>query len=288
MLVVRVHPELLAARSCRPRWSPSRSGRSATRTSATFERYLARNGVLIRKFFLHVSKEEQKKRFLERLDNPDKNWKFSMADAKERGLLGRLQAAYEDMIRATATKHAPWYVVPADNKWFTRVVVAAAIIDALGSLDLKFPVVDDEKKKEPAARLARAGVTAGLPGAWPALFLQSLPLRRGGSAPAGTPTPRSPQRVDLPARSRQAEGRAAAVPFRRLLVGVSDAENASLVERLADDLQPDRQAVPREAAGHGNGRQAEDVEGHGIAWAQHRVLGRRSQDRRWRRPARSA
>ena len=120
-----------------------------------FERYLARNGILIRKFFLHVSKKEQKKRFLERLDDPDKNWKFSMADAKERGHWDDYQDAYEDMIRATATKDAPWYVVPADNKWFTRVVVAAAIIDALGSLDLQFPQVSDDKKKELAeARLA--------------------------------------------------------------------------------------------------------------------------------------
>ncbi len=115
------------------------------------ERYLGRNGVLIRKFFLHVSKKEQKKRFLERLDNPDKNWKFSMADAKERGFWNDYQEAYEDMIRATASKDAPWYVVPADNKWFTRIVVAAAIIDALGSLNLEFPKVDDAKKAELAA-----------------------------------------------------------------------------------------------------------------------------------------
>ena len=96
-----------------------------------FERYLTRNGVAIRKFFLHVSKEEQKKRFLERLDEPEKNWKFSANDAKERGHWDDYMEAYEDMIRNTATKEAPWYVVPADNKWFTRVVVAAAIIDAL-------------------------------------------------------------------------------------------------------------------------------------------------------------
>jgi polyphosphate kinase 2 (PPK2 family) len=103
---------------------------------------------VIRKFFLHLSKKEQKKSFLERLDNADKNWKFSMADARERGYWGDYQKAYEDMIRATATRDAPWYVVPADKKWFSRIVVAAALIDALGSLDLHFPKVDDEKKKE--------------------------------------------------------------------------------------------------------------------------------------------
>jgi polyphosphate kinase 2 (PPK2 family) len=109
---------------------------------------------LIRKFFLNVSKEEQKKRFLERLDNPDKNWKFSVADAREREHWDDYMDAYEDMIRNTATKHAPWYVVPADKKWFTRLVVAAGIIDALDGLKLSFSKVDDKKLKELAAARA--------------------------------------------------------------------------------------------------------------------------------------
>ena len=103
----------------------------------SFERYLTRNGVAVRKFFLHVSNKEQKKRFLERIEEPEKNWKFSANDAKEREHWDDYMEAYEDMIRNTATKAAPWYVVPADNKWFTRVIVAAAVIDALASLDLE-------------------------------------------------------------------------------------------------------------------------------------------------------
>jgi PPK2 family polyphosphate:nucleotide phosphotransferase len=155
VLVVRVHEELLARQKLPPSLVTKSIWDDRYEDIRNVEKYLGRNGVLIRKFFLHVSKKEQKKRFLERLDNPDKNWKFSMADAKERGHWDDYQEAYEDMIRATATRDAPWYVVPADNKWFTRVVVAAAIIDALGSLDLKFPMVDDEKKKElAAARIA--------------------------------------------------------------------------------------------------------------------------------------
>jgi len=155
VLVVRVHKELLARQKLPPSLVTRSIWDDRYEDIRNVERYLGRNGVLIRKFFLHLSKKEQKKRFLERLDNPDKNWKFSMADAKERGHWDDYQEAYEDMIRATATENAPWYVVPADHKWFTRVVVAAAIIDALGSLDLKFPEVDDEKKKElAAARIA--------------------------------------------------------------------------------------------------------------------------------------
>ena len=113
-----------------------------------YERYLDRNGVIVRKFFLHVSKGEQKRRFLERLDMPEKNWKFSAADVREREFWGDYMEAYEDMIRHTATKHAPWYVVPADNKWFTRLVVADAIIDTLDSLDLQFPKVTEEQREQ--------------------------------------------------------------------------------------------------------------------------------------------
>jgi PPK2 family polyphosphate:nucleotide phosphotransferase len=151
VLVVRVHKELLERQKLPPSLITKSIWDERYEDISNVERYLGRNGVLIRKFFLHVSRKEQKKRFLERLDNPDKNWKFSMADAQERASWDDYQEAYEDMIRATASKQAPWYVVPADNKWFTRVVVAAAIIDALGSLDLKFPLVDNEKKKELAA-----------------------------------------------------------------------------------------------------------------------------------------
>jgi polyphosphate kinase 2 (PPK2 family) len=113
-----------------------------------FERYLTRNGTIVLKFFLNVSRGEQKKRFLERLEDSKKNWKFSMADVKERGYWKDYQAAYEDMIRNTATKYAPWYVVPADNKWFTRLVVASAIIEALDKLNLQFPDADKNVKKE--------------------------------------------------------------------------------------------------------------------------------------------
>jgi polyphosphate kinase 2 (PPK2 family) len=114
----------------------------------TFEHYLTRNGIVIRKFFLHVSKEEQKKRFLERLEDSKKNWKFSMADVKERAYWKDYQEAFEETIQNTATTHAPWYVVPADHKWYTQLVVASAIITALEELDLCFPDVNKEKKKE--------------------------------------------------------------------------------------------------------------------------------------------
>src|SRR5258708_6181429 len=115
---------------------------------SAFERYLTRNGVVIRKFFLHVSKKEQKRRLLERLEDPNKNWKFSMADVQERGFWKNYQQAYEEMVRRTTTKYSPWYVVPADNKWFTRLVVASAIIETLHGLDLAFPVLDKATKKE--------------------------------------------------------------------------------------------------------------------------------------------
>ena len=116
-----------------------------------FERYFARQGYLVLKFFLNVSKKEQKRRFLERLELPEKNWKFSLADAKERGHWKDYMRAYEDAIRATATQHAPWYVVPADKKWFARVVVAGAIYDAISKLGLHYPEVGPDKKRELAA-----------------------------------------------------------------------------------------------------------------------------------------
>ncbi len=148
MLVVRVHPELLHAQKLPPQLVTDDIWQERFEDVRSVERYLARNGVVILKFFLHVSKGEQKKRFLERLQKKDKNWKFSMADAKERNSWDDYQRAYEDMIQHTATKDAPWHVVPADHKWFTRLVVAGAIIDALESLDLQYPAVDERKREE--------------------------------------------------------------------------------------------------------------------------------------------
>jgi PPK2 family polyphosphate:nucleotide phosphotransferase len=148
VLVVRVHQEFLQAEKLPEELVTKEIWEERYEDINHFEKYLARNGVVIRKFFLHLSKKEQKKRFLERLEDPNKNWKFSMADIKERGYWKDYQNAYEEMIQRTATKHAPWYVVPADNKWFTRLVVAAAIIDALNGLDLQFPEMDKAKQKE--------------------------------------------------------------------------------------------------------------------------------------------
>ena len=121
---------------------------------AHFEDYLTRQGMIILKFFLNVSREEQKKRFMERLERPEKHWKFSASDVHEREFWSDYMLAFEEAIRATASKHAPWYVVPADNKWFTRLVVAAAIVEAVEELDLAYPKVDAEKKKELAAARA--------------------------------------------------------------------------------------------------------------------------------------
>src|SRR6266852_9257850 len=141
-LVVRVHPELLEKEKVPPELVTKNIWKERFKDIRAFERYLTRNGVVVRKFFLHVSKKEQKKRFLERLENPEKNWKFSAADVREREFWDDYMEAYEDMIRHTATEDAPWYVVPADNKWFTRVVVAAAVIEALASLNVHYPQLD--------------------------------------------------------------------------------------------------------------------------------------------------
>jgi len=150
-LVVRVHEQLLMGQKLPPKLVTKNVWKERFQDIRAFERYLSRNGVLIRKFFLHVSKDEQKRRFMERIENPEKNWKFSSADCKERGHWDEYQEAYEDMIRHTSTAEAPWYVVPADNKWFTRLVVAGAVIDGLASLDLQYPNVGPEKLKELAA-----------------------------------------------------------------------------------------------------------------------------------------
>ncbi len=150
-LIVRVHPELLAKQKLPPELVTKDIWQDRFQDIRSFERYLTRNGIMIRKFFLHVSKKEQKKRFLERVENPAKNWKFSASDMGERQFWAQYMDAYEDTIRQTATKDAPWFVVPADNKWFTRVVVAAAVIEALASLNLSYPKVSKEKLKELAA-----------------------------------------------------------------------------------------------------------------------------------------
>ncbi len=148
VLVVRVHPTLLRAERLPDELITKHIWDQRYENINAYEEYLTRNGVMIRKFFLHVSKEEQKKRFLERLEDPKKNWKFAMADVNERGFWKDYQEAYEEMIQNTAAKHAPWFVVPADNKWFTRLIVASAIIQALDDLHLSFPDVDKAKKKE--------------------------------------------------------------------------------------------------------------------------------------------
>jgi PPK2 family polyphosphate:nucleotide phosphotransferase len=147
-LVVRVHRELLDAQRIPASLVTKKIWEQRFEDIRHFERYLARNGIATCKFFLHVSKKEQKKRFLERLEDSDKNWKFSANDAKEREYWDEYMTAYEDMVRNTATDEAPWYVVPADNKWFTRVVVCAAVIETLARLDLAYPRVDKTKRRE--------------------------------------------------------------------------------------------------------------------------------------------
>lgn len=147
-LAVRVHPEFLATQKLPEECVTKHIWDERFQDIRAFERYLHRNGTIVLKFFLHVSKDEQKKRFLERLDLPEKNWKFSATDAKSRGFWDEYMKAYEETIRETATEDSPWYVVPADNKWFTRMVVAAAVIDALASLNLQYPKVSAAKKKE--------------------------------------------------------------------------------------------------------------------------------------------
>ena len=156
VLVVRVHQAILARQKLPPELVTKRIWDERLEDIAAFERYLARNGTVILKFFLHVSRKEQKERFMERLDQPEKNWKFAAADVHERRYWDDYMEAYEDAIRATAAKHAPWYVVPADNKWFTRLIVAAAIVETLEKLDLEYPKIDAATKKELAA--ARAGL----------------------------------------------------------------------------------------------------------------------------------
>jgi len=150
-LVVRVHPEFLAGQKLPKECVTKDIWKERFQDIRAFERYLHRNGTAVVKFFLHISKEEQQKRFLERLDDPDKNWKFSVNDARERGFWDDYMEAYEETIRETASEKSPWYVVPADNKWFTRVIVAAAVIDALAAMKLQYPKVSEAKRQELAA-----------------------------------------------------------------------------------------------------------------------------------------
>lgn len=148
VLAVRIHPKLLAREKISEQLVLDNIWRKRFEDINAFERYLSGNGIVVLKFFLHLSKKEQKKRFLERLEQPEKNWKFSMSDVLERQYWEKYMQAYEDMIQNTSAKHAPWYIVPADHKWFARLVVAEAIIDAMESLDLSFPKMDAEKRKE--------------------------------------------------------------------------------------------------------------------------------------------
>ena len=147
-LVVRVHPELRARQSLPPKLVGPQIWRERFDDIRQFETYLGRNGIVVRKFFLHVSRQEQKKRFLKRLDETEKHWKFSAADVRERGHWDAYMKAYEEMIQHTASEAAPWYVVPADHKWFTRLVVAAAVIDTLLSLDLHYPKLSAAASQE--------------------------------------------------------------------------------------------------------------------------------------------
>jgi PPK2 family polyphosphate:nucleotide phosphotransferase len=154
VLVVRVHEEILKQQKLPPPLIGKHIWDERLADIAHFEEYLARQGVIILKFFLHLSRKEQKRRFLKRLDKPEKNWKFSASDVQERKFWKDYMRAYEEAIRGTASKHAPWFIVPADNKWFARLVVAAAIVEAVEQLDLAYPEVDAAKRKELAAMRA--------------------------------------------------------------------------------------------------------------------------------------
>jgi PPK2 family polyphosphate:nucleotide phosphotransferase len=159
VLVVRVHPEILAGQKLPAPLSTRRIWDERYQDIRAFERYLTRQGTVVRKFFLHVSKDEQRRRFLERLDHPEKNWKFSAADVKEREHWREYQSAYEHAIAATSTPESPWYVVPADHKWFTRMVVADVVVETLRSLHLRYPTLSPKQKAELAEarkRLERA------------------------------------------------------------------------------------------------------------------------------------
>ena len=154
MLIVRVHPEILDRQRIPPRLVTKQIWNERLEDIAAFERYVSRNGIAILKFFLYVSKKEQRRRFLRRLDAPEKHWKFSSSDAAEEKHWREYMRSYEETIRQTSAPHAPWYVVPADHKWFTRLVVAATIVDVLEKMDLAFPKVNRAKRRELAAARA--------------------------------------------------------------------------------------------------------------------------------------
>jgi PPK2 family polyphosphate:nucleotide phosphotransferase len=158
-VIVRVHPELLEKQKLPPELVTKNIWKERFQDIRRFERYLTRNGIVVHKFFLHLSKKEQKKRFLERIEKLEKNWKFSVNDVHERKHWDDYMEAYEETIRQTATKEAPWYIVPADNKWFTRLIVAAALIDLLASLDLKYPKLNKKEFEELAS--AKQALLAG-------------------------------------------------------------------------------------------------------------------------------
>ena len=164
LLIVRVHPEILAKQRIPAELVTKNIWQERFEDVASFEKYLARNGTLILKFFLNISKEEQRERFLARLDEPAKSWKFSMGDVAERLLWDKYQAAYQDLLRHTSAKHAPWHVVPADHKWFERVVISSAIVSALEQLDPRFPEVEKgaaEELKKARAALEKEAPKAG-------------------------------------------------------------------------------------------------------------------------------
>jgi PPK2 family polyphosphate:nucleotide phosphotransferase len=162
VLVVRVHPDVLARERLPVSLVTPEIWRERFEDINAFERYLARNGVIVRKFFLHLSREEQRKRFLARLENPEKHWKFSLGDVRLRRHWDAYMAAYEDVIRRTSSSESPWHVVPADHKWFARLVIVSAIVDTLESLDLAFPSLDADRAKElEAARVTLASETNG-------------------------------------------------------------------------------------------------------------------------------
>jgi PPK2 family polyphosphate:nucleotide phosphotransferase len=191
-LVVRVHPELLAKQKLPSRLVTKRIWDERHQDIRAFERYLTRQGYVVVKFFLNVSRKEQKGRFLERLERPEKNWKFSLADAQERKHWKDYMEAYQDVIRATATRYAPWYVVPADKKWFARLVVAGAIYDALSQLGLRYPVVGPEKRKELAAarsELVREKKANGKRAKRKNLAAQPRPAPRASQRPSDDVTP---------------------------------------------------------------------------------------------------
>jgi PPK2 family polyphosphate:nucleotide phosphotransferase len=148
VLIVRVHPTILRGQHVPHRLQTKRIWKERLEDIAAHERYLSRNGYVIRKFFLHVSRAEQKRRFLARIERPEKNWKFEMGDVRERQHWKEYMTAYEDAIQRTATPAAPWIIVPADNKWFTRLVISNAIVDALENLDLRFPSIDEARRAE--------------------------------------------------------------------------------------------------------------------------------------------